>query len=128
MKVALAPQFIRRYAVLSKTERELCDAAVEALPAAFGHPHRHAGLGVRALRRGVYECRATLSVRDEGPGIPLSEQQRIFDRFYQIESHLTRPGGGVGLGVRGVVNCLKRSAKGPSWEAMMDFTEGATFW
>jgi len=63
MKVALAPQFIRRYAVLSKTERELCDAAVEALPAAFGHPHRHAGLGVRALRRGVYECRATLSVR-----------------------------------------------------------------
>ena len=47
----------------------------------------------------IEEDRATLSVRDEGPGIPLSEQQRIFDRFYQIESHLTRPGGGVGLGL-----------------------------
>jgi hypothetical protein len=26
-------------------------------------PYLHAGLGVRALRRGVYECRATQSVR-----------------------------------------------------------------
>ena len=47
----------------------------------------------------VEEDRATVSVRDEGPGIPLSEQQRIFDRFYQIEDHLTRPSGGVGLGL-----------------------------
>ncbi len=47
----------------------------------------------------VEEDRATVSVRDEGPGIPLSEQQRIFDRFYQIEGHLTRPNGGVGLGL-----------------------------
>ena len=47
----------------------------------------------------VEEDRATVSVRDEGPGIPLSEQQRIFDRFYQIEDHLTRPNGGVGLGL-----------------------------
>jgi PAS domain S-box-containing protein len=47
----------------------------------------------------VEEDRATVSVRDEGPGIPLSEQQRIFDRFYQMEGHLTRPNGGVGLGL-----------------------------
>jgi len=47
----------------------------------------------------VEEDRATISVKDQGPGIPLSEQQRIFDRFYQIEDHLTRPNGGVGLGL-----------------------------
>jgi hypothetical protein len=63
MKLALAPQFIRQYGRLSKTDQQFCDAAVEALPAAFGYPHRHAGLGVRALRRGVYECRAGAAVR-----------------------------------------------------------------
>ena len=60
---ALAPGFIRQYGLLSEIDRRVCDAAVEALPAAFGHPHRHEGLGVRAWRRGVYEYRASQSVR-----------------------------------------------------------------
>jgi len=63
MKLALAPQFVRQYGRLSKGDQKSCDAAVETLPAAFGYPHRHAGLGVRALRRGVYECRASAAVR-----------------------------------------------------------------
>ena len=63
MKLALAPQFVRQYDRLSKSDQRLCAAAIEALPAAFGQPHRHAGLGVRALRRGVYECRPSQAVR-----------------------------------------------------------------
>ena len=63
MKVALAPRFMRQYGVLTKTDQQFCDTAVEALPDAFGHPHRHAGLGARALRRGIYECRAGQAVR-----------------------------------------------------------------
>ena len=61
--LALTPGFMRQYRALAKADQQLCDAAVEALPAAFGHPHRHAGLGLRALRRGVYECRASQAVR-----------------------------------------------------------------
>jgi hypothetical protein len=63
MKLAVSPQFARHYAALSGADQRLCSEAVEALPGAFGHSHRHAGLGVRALRRGVYECRASQAVR-----------------------------------------------------------------
>jgi hypothetical protein len=63
MKLALAPRFVRQYGTLSETDRQLCDVAIEALPASFGYPHRHAGLGLRALRRGVYECRPSQAVR-----------------------------------------------------------------
>jgi signal transduction histidine kinase len=40
-----------------------------------------------------------VSVMDNGIGIPEKDQQRIFDRFYQVESHLTRRHGGMGLGL-----------------------------
>jgi two-component system sensor histidine kinase VicK len=40
-----------------------------------------------------------VSVQDNGIGIPPNELVRIFDRFYQIESHLTRKHGGMGLGL-----------------------------
>ena len=42
---------------------------------------------------------AWVAVRDNGIGIPKAEQNRIFDRFYQVEPHLTRQHGGLGLGL-----------------------------
>jgi signal transduction histidine kinase len=38
-----------------------------------------------------------LSVRDTGPGIPVEEQERIFERFYRVGS--ARAPGGAGLGL-----------------------------
>jgi signal transduction histidine kinase len=40
-----------------------------------------------------------VSVMDDGIGIPAKDLSHIFERFYQVESHLTRKHGGMGLGL-----------------------------
>jgi signal transduction histidine kinase len=40
-----------------------------------------------------------LSVIDDGIGIPAKDLAHIFERFYQVESHLTRKHAGMGLGL-----------------------------
>jgi signal transduction histidine kinase len=42
---------------------------------------------------------ATIEVRDEGLGIPPSEQDRIFEKFYRLDAEMTRGIGGSGLGL-----------------------------
>ncbi len=47
-----------------------------------------------------------IAVSDTGIGIPPGELERIFDRFYQVEDHMIRRHGGMGLGlsiVKGLV-------------------------
>ncbi len=40
-----------------------------------------------------------VSVVDDGLGIPAKDLPRVFERFFQVESHLTRRHGGMGLGL-----------------------------
>ena len=40
-----------------------------------------------------------VTVLDNGIGIPAGEIKKIFNRFYQVEKHLTRKHGGMGIGL-----------------------------
>jgi signal transduction histidine kinase len=42
---------------------------------------------------------AHISIQDQGRGIPRDELEKIFGRFYQVENHMTRSTGGLGLGL-----------------------------
>jgi signal transduction histidine kinase len=55
--------------------------------------------GVVEVRIDRKDTGIRLSVRDEGLGIPPSEHDRIFDKFYRLDPHLTRGVGGTGLGL-----------------------------
>jgi len=40
-----------------------------------------------------------ISVADTGPGVAEADQQRIFEKFYQVDRTLTKEAGGTGLGL-----------------------------
>jgi signal transduction histidine kinase len=43
--------------------------------------------------------RVAVSVRDHGPGIPVADRERVFERFVQLDQSSTRRAGGTGLGL-----------------------------
>jgi two-component system phosphate regulon sensor histidine kinase PhoR len=57
--------------------------------------------GAVRLYAGRENGEAYVTVVDEGPGIPRAEQEKIFQRFYQVDRSRskTRPGTGLGLAI-----------------------------
>ncbi len=76
---------------------------------------------------GLHKLRtyAMISVTDTGIGIPASNLHQIFERFYQVEQHLTRTHGGMGLGLA-VSKAIVESHGGQIW-VESKVGEGSTF-
>ena len=56
-----------------------------------------------------HSSKIIISVNDNGIGIPIHKQKNLFKKFYQVDSSLTRDGGGSGLGLsicKGLVEIL----------------------
>ncbi|MGA9533599.1 MAG: HAMP domain-containing sensor histidine kinase [Anaerolineales bacterium] len=68
-------------------------------------------VGVKAEVSGGY---VQVFVVDTGIGIPESEVKRVFDRFYQVEAHLTRKHGGMGLGLS-IAKAMVEMHNGQIW-------------
>ena len=69
---------------------------VNLLSNALKYSPRDASVDVTVLAVGG---EGVVAVRDRGPGIPLDDQGRVFDRFYRAENGSDRRTGGTGLGL-----------------------------
>lgn len=79
-------------------ERELITTAITNLignAIAYSDSGTRVAVAVRPRESGVID----VSVTDQGMGITPEEQQRIFERFYRVDSARSRATGGTGLGL-----------------------------
>jgi two-component system, OmpR family, phosphate regulon sensor histidine kinase PhoR len=67
-----------------------------------------------------------VSVRDDGPGIPVEAQPRVFERFYRVDKARSREQGGTGLGLAIVKNVVQAHGGDVRVESILG--EGATFY
>ena len=68
-------------------------------------------------------------VSDQGPGVPRSEQARIFERFYRIDKNRRKAGTSSGLGLA-IVRHIVEKHGGRVWleSPALDDDVGATFY
>jgi len=65
------------------------------------------------------------AVTDNGPGIPVENQEYLFQKFYKIDTSSTRKHGGTGLGLT-ICNGLINSHGGKIW-LDKEYTQGSCF-
>ncbi|HEU5363783.1 MAG TPA: PAS domain-containing protein [Gaiellaceae bacterium] len=66
------------------------------------------------------------SVSDQGLGIPLTEQRRVFEKFYRLDPNMNRGVGGTGLGLY-ICRELVRRMEGRIWVESAGLGRGSTF-
>ena len=67
----------------------ICDNAIK-----YNHPGGHVDVTIDDDENYVI-----FQVKDDGIGIPLEHQARIFERFYRVDKSHSKAGGGTGLGL-----------------------------
>jgi signal transduction histidine kinase len=77
------------------------------------------------LKAWVEGDNAVVSVQDSGIGIPAEERDKIFERFYQVGSSLTRQQGGTGLGLA-IAKGMLELCGGRIW-VESELGQGSTF-
>ena len=92
VRVVVAPAacaLVSDQAKLHDILRNLIENAVNYTPAG----------GVIDISADIVTGKHRLMVSDTGPGIPLEDLTRVFERFYRVDKSRTRPGTGLGLAI-----------------------------
>ncbi len=101
---------------LAKTVTNLLNNAVKFTPLG----------GIITVWAEAHGSEVWLRVRDTGVGIPSEHLDRIFDQFHQVEDHMTRRHGGMGLGLS-IAKALVEAHGGRIWAESPGPNQGSTF-
>jgi signal transduction histidine kinase len=74
------------------------DALARAVRNLLENAERHAVTRVEVALRPM-DGHIRMTVSDDGPGIPLEERDRVFERFTRLDESRARDDGGAGLGL-----------------------------
>lgn len=102
------------YAPVAEDRGQRLEAAVERTPPIHGDRDLLTQMVANLIENSIRHCPAGVSisvglrqdagsmnlyVADTGPGIPASEREKVFRRFYRLEASRTTPGSGLGLAI-----------------------------
>jgi signal transduction histidine kinase len=88
----------------------LAQALRNMLTNAIAHTAEPDGL-VQLSARFAPGGRIELIVQDDGPGIPATEREQVFDRFHRVDTARNRASGGTGLGLA-IVRAIAQAHEG----------------
>lgn len=103
-------------------EQQLVTALSNLISNAIKYSPTHTKVGVGSRR---VDNIIEISVTDQGPGIPESDIERIFERFYRVDPARSRDTGGTGLGLAIVKHvCANHGGECVVWS---ELGQGSTF-
>jgi len=87
----------------------------------YGRPGGHIVVRITSVR-------GLLEVEDDGPGVPVEDRERVFERFYRLPHNQNREGSGLGLSIvqalgrrMGATVKLQTPASGKGLKAVIHF-------
>jgi two-component system phosphate regulon sensor histidine kinase PhoR len=118
--VAATPVVLGDTVSLQTLIRNLLDNAIR-----YTEHGGHISISVRPGPESGKARWAILAVKDDGVGIPVADQRRIFERFYRVDKARSRETGGTGLGLSIVRHVAERH--GGQVEVASTLGSGSTF-
>lgn len=109
----LARSLCEEFQAVARSGRHTIETAIDGAPRGVGDEQRTLQIGRILVENALVHTppgtsirvraeqlngRAVLAVEDEGPGIPDTQQDRVFDRFYRVDGGIAS-GSGLGLAI-----------------------------
>ncbi len=79
------------------------------------------------VRAEIHDTREVwIAITDSGIGLESGQLERIFEKFYQVEDHMTRKYGGLGIGLS-ITRAMIEAQGGRVWATSPGLGQGSTF-